>query len=142
MLGQSLISPTSTGRPVAAPIKLKEISDGTSNTFMFFEEAGIPDVYDQYGNLSFDSAGNPKTAQSTTWAHHATNFDWGHNLDQCNFKPFNCHNSDEIYGFHQGGAMFTMGDASTKVFQDSMHPEVFTSLFTRNGDDIVDASAL
>jgi hypothetical protein len=38
--------------------------------------------------------------------------------------------------------MFTMGDASTKVFQDSMDLEVFTSLFTRNGDDTVNASAL
>jgi hypothetical protein len=38
--------------------------------------------------------------------------------------------------------MFTMGDASAKVFRDDMDLEVFTSLFTRNGDDVVDASAL
>jgi prepilin-type N-terminal cleavage/methylation domain-containing protein len=143
MLGQTLIAQTTTGRPVAAPVKLKAVSDGTSNTFMFFEQGGIPDVYDQNGNIEFDLAtGKQKTANSRSWADHQTNFAWGHGLGKCNYKPFNCHNSDEIYGFHQGGAMFTKGDASTKVYQDTMDLEVFTSLFTRNGDDIVDESAL
>jgi len=142
MLGQVLVSPTPTGRPVAAPVKLKEVSDGTSNSFMFFEQAGVPDRYDMAGNLMFDSAGKAMRAQSESWADHKTGFDWGHGLDPCNYIPFNCHNGDEIYGFHQGGAMFTMGDASTKVFQQTMDLDVFTSLFTRNGEDVVDSSAL
>jgi prepilin-type N-terminal cleavage/methylation domain-containing protein len=142
MLGQALVAPTSTGRPVAAPVKLKEVIDGTSNSFMFFEQAGVPDRYDQYGNMMLDANGNPMRAQSESWADHKTGFDWGHGLDPCGYKPFNCHNGDEIYGFHNGGAMFTMGDASTKLFQDTMDLEVFTSLFTRNGEDTVDASAL
>lgn len=140
MLGQVLVARTSTGRPVAAPIKLKEVTDGTSNSFMFFEQAGVPDRYDQNGNRMFDASGNPLRAQSESWADHKTGFDWGHGLDPCNYKPFNCHNGDEIYGFHQGAAMFTMGDASARTFQDTMDLEVFTSLFTRNGDDIVNAS--
>jgi prepilin-type N-terminal cleavage/methylation domain-containing protein len=143
MLGQVLVSQTPTGRPVAAPVKLKEVIDGTSNSFMFFEQAGVPDRYDMNGNLMYDAAGKALRAQSESWADNKTGFDWGHGLDgNCGFKPFNCHNGDEIYGFHQGGAMFTMGDASTKVYQDSMDLDVFTSLFTRNGEDVVDASAL
>jgi prepilin-type N-terminal cleavage/methylation domain-containing protein len=142
MLGQALVAPTSTGRPVAAPIKLKEVTDGTSNSFMFFEQAGVPDRYDQFGNLVYKADGTPARAQSESWADHKTGFDWGHGLDPCNYKPFNCHNGDEIYGFHNGGAMFTMGDASTKLFQDTLDLDVFTSLFTRNGEDVVDASAL
>jgi prepilin-type processing-associated H-X9-DG protein len=100
---------------------------------MLFEQAGVPDRYDQYGNIV-----EGKRAQSDGWADADTNFDWGQGLDPCGYKPFNCHNGDEIYGFHQGGAMFTMGDGSARVFQDSMDPDVFTSLFTRNGEDIVD----
>jgi prepilin-type N-terminal cleavage/methylation domain-containing protein len=140
MLGQVLVSPTSTGRPVAAPVRLKEVTDGTSNCFMFFEQAGVPDRYDQHGNLMYDAQGQPMRAQSESWADHKTGFDWGHGLDPCNFMAFNCHNGDEIYGFHQGSAMFAMGDASARTFQATMDLEVFTSLFTRNGDDVVDAS--
>jgi prepilin-type N-terminal cleavage/methylation domain-containing protein len=143
MLGQALVSPTQSPlRPVAPPVKIKDVSDGTSNTFMFFEQAGVPDRYDQNGNLVFKADGTAASAQSLSWADHQTGFDWGHGLNPCNYKPFNCHNGDEIYGFHPGGAIFTMGDASARLFQDSMDLEVFTSLFTRNGDDIVDSSAL
>jgi prepilin-type N-terminal cleavage/methylation domain-containing protein len=142
MLGQTLTCPLQNQRPQAPPVKIKQVSDGTSNTFMWFEQAGVPDVYKQNGEIDLKADGTPKLAQSRSWADHQTNFSWGHGLDVCQYKPFNCHNSDEIYGFHQGGAMFVMGDASTKVYRDDMDLEVFTSLFTRNGEDVVDASAL
>jgi hypothetical protein len=127
---------------VAPPVKIKDVSDGTSNTFMFFEQAGVPDRYDERGNLMYGANGQPLRAQSQSWADHQTGFDWGHGLDPCNYKPFNCHNGDEIYSFHPGGAVFTMGDASAKLLQDNLDVEIFTSLFTRNGEDIVDASTL
>jgi prepilin-type N-terminal cleavage/methylation domain-containing protein len=142
MLGQVLVAQTQSGRPVAAPVKLKEVTDGTSNSFMFFEQAGVPDRYDQNGALMYDGAGNLMRAQSESWADNKTGFDWGHGLEPCNYKPFNCHNGDEIYGFHQGGAMFAMGDASARVFRDTIDLDVFTSLFTRNGDDVVDVTGL
>ena len=142
MLGQVLVARTATGRPVAAPVKMKEVTDGTSHSFMFFEQAGVPDRYDQYGALMYDASGKLMRAQSESWADNKTGFDWGHGLDPCGYKAFNCHNGDEIYGFHQGSAMFTMGDASARTFRDDIDLDVFTSLFTRNGDDIVDASGL
>jgi hypothetical protein len=142
MLGQVPVVQVIGGRPTAPPVKLKEVTDGTSNCFMFFEQAGVPDRYDSNGAIVVDASGNPLKAGSDGWADDQTTFDWGQNLDDCGYKPFNCHNGDEIYSFHQGGSMFTMGDGSTKLFQDSMDPEIFTSLFTRNGDDIVDTSAL
>ncbi|BBO30483.1 DUF1559 domain-containing protein [Lacipirellula parvula] len=132
MLGQTLISPTSAGRPVSAPNKLKDVTDGLSNSFMFFEQAGIPDYYEHNGVLVSE-----KSAQSTGWADEKTGFDWGHDLEKCGFIPFNCHNGDEIYSFHQGSSIFTMGDASVKVLQETIDLDAFTSLFTRNGEDTV-----
>ena len=119
------------------PVKLKQVSDGLSNTFMMFEQAGVADYYDQYRTLIPELE-----AQSSGWADHQSFFHWGHGLDKCGYKVLNCYNSDEIYGFHENGAMFTMGDGSVRLFQDTLDPDVFTSLFTRQGDDVVDASAL
>lgn len=113
------------------PIRISQVSDGMSNTFMFFEQAGVPDYYDQNRNID-----DTKAAQSDSWADHETFFDVGHNLAQCGYKLFNCHNSDEIYGFHGDGAMFVMGDATVHLVQDSIDPDVFTSLFTRDAEDI------
>jgi prepilin-type N-terminal cleavage/methylation domain-containing protein len=119
------------------PIRISQVTDGMSNTFMFFEQAGVPDYYDQYRNID-----DTKQAQSDSWADHETFFDVGHNLAQCAYKLFNCHNSDEIYGFHGNGAMFVMGDATVRLVQDSIDSDVFVSLFTREAEDIVDSSAL
>jgi hypothetical protein len=104
---------------------------------MFFEQAGVPDAWNQYRQIDEN-----KLAQSDGWADHETFFDVGHGLDVCNYKLFNCHNRDEIYGFHGNGAMFLMGDASVRLLDDSIDPDVFTSLFTRDGDDIVDANGI
>jgi prepilin-type N-terminal cleavage/methylation domain-containing protein len=144
MLGQALIAPASGARPSSPPNRLKDVTDGLSNSFMLFEQAGVPDRYDQSGNYQPVNPANGKEwrAQSQGWADNDTVFDWGHNLSQCGYKVFNCHNGDEIYGFHQGSAMFTLGDGSARTFQDTIDPDVFTSLFTRNGDDTVDPSSV
>ena len=49
----------------------------------------------------------------------------------------NCTNDNEIYSFHIGGCNFTMGDGSVRLIQESLDPEVFMSLFTRAGADVV-----
>lgn len=119
------------------PIRISQVTDGMSNTFMLFEQAGVPDYYDQYRIVD-----PSKAAQSDSWADHQTFFDVGHNLAQCRYKLFNCHNADEIYGFHGNGAMFTMGDGAVRLVQDDIDPDVFTSLFTREGEDLVNFDAI
>ncbi|MBX3435103.1 MAG: DUF1559 domain-containing protein [Pirellulales bacterium] len=119
------------------PVRISRVVDGMSNTFMLFEQAGVPDYYDQ-----FRMQDSTKQAQSDSWADHETFFDVGHNLAQCNYKLFNCHNADEIYGFHGNGAMFAMGDAAVRLVQDDIDPDVFTSLFTREAEDLADLSEI
>lgn len=137
VLGIHWIRQVSSGPMEYTPVRIANVTDGMSNTFMLFEQAGVPDYYDQYRNMLTINpvTGNPASAQSESWADHETFFDVGHQLAQCGFKLFNCYNNDEIYGFHGNGAMFVMGDASCRVIQDDLDPEVFTSLFTRQGDD-------
>jgi prepilin-type N-terminal cleavage/methylation domain-containing protein len=137
MLGISWYRRVSGGTPTYNPVRISQVTDGTSNTFMLFEQAGVPDYYDQHRNVDHE-----KKAQGDSWADHEIFFDVGHNLAQCGYKLFNCHNGDEIYGFHGNGAMFTMGDSAVRLIFDDIDSDVFTSLFTREGDDMVDLTGI
>jgi prepilin-type N-terminal cleavage/methylation domain-containing protein len=130
VLGIHWMRQTPTGPLDYTPVRISNVTDGMSNTFMLFEQAGVPDYWDQ--NRVIDPA---KQAESDSWADRDTFFDVGHNLRDCGYKLFNCHNADEIYGFHGSGAMFVMGDAACRLIQDDLDPDVFTSLFTRQGED-------
>ena len=49
----------------------------------------------------------------------------------------NCTNNNEVYSFHQGGAMHAFGDGSVRFVKQSMNIRLFVKLLTRSGDDIV-----
>ena len=53
----------------------------------------------------------------------------------------NCSNAGEVYSFHTGGANFCFGDGSIHFLEESLAPEVFVSLYTMAGGDIVNDSA-
>jgi prepilin-type N-terminal cleavage/methylation domain-containing protein len=137
MLGITWYRRVPNGTPTYNPVKISQVYDGTSNTFMLFEQAGVPDYYDQYRNVD-----PTKDAQGDSWADHQIFFDVGHSLAQCRYKLFNCHNGDEIYGFHGNGAMFVMGDTAVRLVQDDIDPNVFTSLFTREAADMVELDGI
>jgi prepilin-type N-terminal cleavage/methylation domain-containing protein/prepilin-type processing-associated H-X9-DG protein len=110
-------------------VKLKEVTDGTSTTMMFFEDAGRPDNWKQ-GQL-VSSAAN---VSGTGWG-DVENFFGVH--DEYGGQMMNYHNTNEIYSFHQGGCNFVMGDGSVHFIQENIDPETFVSLFTRNAEDVV-----
>jgi prepilin-type processing-associated H-X9-DG protein len=114
-------------------VRLKEVTDGTSTTMMFFEDAGRPDYWN-HGML--DPTQNQ--ISGTGWG-DVDNFFGIHN--ECGGgQMMNCHNNNEIYSFHAGGCNFTMGDGSVHFIQESIDPQTFVSLFTRNADDVVKES--
>jgi len=104
-----------------------EVTDGLSHTILMVEDAGRPEYH---------VAGEYK---GTTGAQHWADPDswfWIHTV--CNgTSMINCHNSNEIYSFHTGGAMFVFGDGSTHMLMSDIDPEVFVSLFTRAFGDVV-----
>jgi prepilin-type processing-associated H-X9-DG protein len=106
---------------------------------MIFEDAARPEKFDQYKNL-VDGITNAESTNATVatgrnWADHQSFYDV-HEL--CGgTQMMNCTNDNEIYSFHVGGCNFTMGDGSVRLFQENMNAEVFVSLFTRAGGDVV-----
>lgn len=114
--------------------KMKEITDGTSNTAMLIEDAGRPGKYvlnqtpaatgvsgagwgDRAGDIGVDGA-NPSTG--------ATGGSCG----------VNCTNASEIWGFHSG-ANIGFADGAVHFYQAGTETKIIARIVTMQGDEDV-----
>jgi prepilin-type N-terminal cleavage/methylation domain-containing protein len=121
------------GQTIAPPpTKIAHVTDGLSNTYMLFEDAGRPDYYD-------GKHGNPSTykADKEKWA-DPSNMIW---VQVWCGTPIDCNNGNEIFSFHHGGASVLMGDASVKLLRSSISPKAFWASFTRAYGDLAPTGA-
>jgi prepilin-type N-terminal cleavage/methylation domain-containing protein/prepilin-type processing-associated H-X9-DG protein len=148
-----------------APIKLTDITDGTSNTILVTESAGRPFLYQngvQLGtNLTIHetNGGGWGRPASEIWLIGFTNkfgttpggpvainaangVDW---LGQFPYTaaagavtpPLNTDPGGQIYSFHPGGANAVYADGSVHFLPQSIAPAVLASLVTRAAGDTV-----
>lgn len=122
-----------------------EITDGTSNTLMFFESAGRPQIW-RTGRAMVPGSGTT-TANSSIlcgWADpnafNVRGYDRGGvvNNGPCGI---NCSNVYSLYGFHPGGVNVTMADGSTRFLRETITIDVLAALLTRAGGEILSADA-
>ncbi len=113
------------------PAKLKQCTDGTSQTFMWFETGANPIKY--VNNV-------PTTTLTTAGRSWAQYENWYVIHNRCGTSMFNCNNADEIFSFHTGGAFFGMGDGAVKFISTDINPDVFVSYMTRDSADMVNDS--
>lgn len=116
--------------------KLKNTTDGTSQTMMWFETGGAPVKY-KNGQLDLSAQNAGETEGASSWADFAN---WYVIHNNCGDSFFNCNNNEEIYSFHNGGAYFGFGDGAVHFLSTDINPEVFVSLFTRDSSDVVGES--
>lgn len=126
-------------KPSGQPAKLKYCTDGTSQTFMWFETGADPMKYNNGLPVYPACANTPAelkycTSAGRSWAQYE---DWYVVHDHCGSSFFNCNNSDEIYSFHVGGAYFGMGDGAVKWVATDIDPDIFVSYMTRDSNDIL-----
>jgi prepilin-type N-terminal cleavage/methylation domain-containing protein len=119
------------------PIRVPEVTDGLSNTFMVLEDVGRPSFWVK-GKL----IGNNSAAGAEHWADPANKITIQVSATYCppgGKTYFNCNNGNEIYSFHAGnsGAMFLFGDGSVKFVRDSIPGATFKALYTRAGGEVV-----
>jgi len=117
--------------------KLKQTTDGLSQSMMWFETGGAPLRYKLGApddNVSTGSAATGETQGGSSWADADS---WYVIHDRCGDSFFNCNNNEEIYSFHSGGAFFGFGDGAIHFVSTDISPETFVSLFTRDAGDIV-----
>jgi len=112
-----------------------EIRDGASNTFLLSECAGRP------GRWVKGVMTDPAAQTDGGWAsrdneyitHGAQLADGVTGGGPCHT---NCWNGNEVYSFHQGGAMHVMADGSVQFVRASMDIRLFVRFITREGGDI------
>jgi prepilin-type N-terminal cleavage/methylation domain-containing protein len=125
------------------PIPVRKVSDGMSKTFMFFESAGRPLLFDhqktQVGEMApLTLSGGIKYFTDTQWADERVYALWGNSpTASCGITTImNCDNYAEIYSFHPGGAIILMGDGSADLVSEDTDIDTFVSLLTRAADDV------
>ena len=119
--------------PNARPTRMADVTDGLSNTFMLFEDAGRPQKW-VAGRRGDPDASPVEPISGSRWADDEAEF-WIHSVCGTT-QVINCSNANEIYAFHPGGANFLYGDGSVHFHPETMEADAFVSLFTRAAGDI------
>ena len=118
--------------PVDAVSRLTDITDGSSATILYAEDAGRPQLW-RNGRLVPGQviSGGP-------WA--GRNLIWGMPTDQ-GTPPWpcavNCTNHREIYSFHSGGANALFADGSVRFLRESISIRLLAALVSRAGGEVV-----
>jgi prepilin-type N-terminal cleavage/methylation domain-containing protein/prepilin-type processing-associated H-X9-DG protein len=124
--------------------RLTDVTDGTSNTMMLAECAGLTDIYVQ-------GAATGKTGGFSAWANPESRI----NVGGCSVSggvatipggtAINCTNSlpsttsvtNQVYSFHSQGANVVMADGSVKFIQQSIKLEILIALLTRAYGEVI-----
>jgi prepilin-type N-terminal cleavage/methylation domain-containing protein len=117
--------PPSRANPITA------VTDGTSNTILLCEDAGRPGRY----------VGGRAVANDLNdggWGNHENEYGLDGAVSKTNPSApgncvINCHNNNETYSFHAGGAMHVFADGSVRFIRESIAPQTYAALITARG---------
>lgn len=133
------------------PVPVRKVTDGLSKTFMFFESAGRPGLYDKnkvkYGEMDKKTQCGPRfnpvtpalPYKDTQWADTDVYGLWGNPFDptKCPVTAImNCDNYSEVYSFHPGGANMLFGDCTVNFISENTDVDTWISLFTAAAGDL------
>src|SRR5262249_60695701 len=118
--------------------RLKDITDGTTNTILLTEDAGRPRQWLAGSRSGPDNAlaGGPWTGGANPIIVQGSTPDGGSRPGPC---PMNCNNDREVYSFHAGGANAVFADGSVRFLRAGMSIRVLAALVTRAGGEVVPA---
>jgi prepilin-type N-terminal cleavage/methylation domain-containing protein len=128
-----------------AETRIAQITDGLSNTLMFVEKAGAPDVYMGRGELSPVTNNGVLLTNQTIAALdslgpcklHGINGADGSKYDKDDPSeaavPFNATNDGEAYSFHPGIIVVSSMDGSTHTLTENIDVRLFGAMITRSG---------
>jgi prepilin-type N-terminal cleavage/methylation domain-containing protein/prepilin-type processing-associated H-X9-DG protein len=121
--------------PPAVMTRLRDITDGTTNTILLTEDAGRPQQW------VLGKPGPDQVIQGGPWGGYNTGIIlMGFDL-KTQTRPgscaINCTNEREVYAFHPGGANAVFADGSVHFLKAGMSIRVLAALVTRAGGEVV-----
>ncbi len=115
------------------------VTDGLSNTWMYYEAAGKPFMYGPYTG-KFDGVIETRIMNGEEDRGRNNRFRWASSKtwmtinDFCNTAQIiNCNNVNRPYGFHPGGIYISSGDGSVRFYSQTIDPNVFVAHVTLAG---------
>ncbi len=116
--------------------RLRDTSDGLSNTILLAERAGRPDLYERGKPVNLYpfslTPGFGMDNHQATWA-ISTHFWWLVLLHQRGINESN----QGIFSFHGGGALVAIADGSVRFLADSTDQGTLNALVTRASGEVV-----
>jgi len=121
-------------------IGLATILDGTSNTLFVAEDAARPHWYKAGRKLFSQTASDRRPGGLWTHPDNNIRMDGYDSAGNTQFGPcgMNCTNSDEMYGFHTGGANIALCDGSARFLADQTDIRILARLITCAGGEVLD----
>jgi prepilin-type processing-associated H-X9-DG protein len=116
--------------------RLRDVTDGLSQTILIAERAGRPDLYERGKPVNpypfTNTPGYGMDNHQASWA-ISTHFWW---LVQSAQLGINYRNLD-IFAFHPGGSNVALADGSVRFLSETMAPKTVNALITRSGNETV-----
>lgn len=114
---------TSATSPNRRPTSMRDLTDGTSGTFLA-------------GETDFAPQGTPSTSYGGVWSYGYIGYSWG-----TTFNLFNHHkNTTTVFGAfrsqHPGGGHFAICDGSVRFVGQGLDHATYQALSTRNGGEV------
>lgn len=127
-------------RPEEGPVAIKDITDGTSTTFMLGEFdyglEGLPWLGSCASQRPEGCGGRSQWAVGV----HGGGWTWGSTIGEFNSTRY-IKGTSYAYGFrsdHPGGVNFAMVDGSIRFVEETISHETLDALATRAGGEIID----
>jgi len=129
------------GAIVIGQIHITDITDGTSNTLLFSEDAGRQQVYANAIPIQPNAPGSAGYTLNAAWADYNTYINaraWGAdgitNPGGCN--AIGASNNNSFYSFHTSGVNAVRCDGSVSFMQTSTAPAVLGALISKQGGEV------
>jgi prepilin-type N-terminal cleavage/methylation domain-containing protein/prepilin-type processing-associated H-X9-DG protein len=128
---------------------IKQITDGTSKTLMFAEDAGRPQFWTSKGvGPANNTPGGGNLAVSGGRVRGAAWSDRNNAIPLHGFSPdglkapgpcpINCTNNNEAFSFHPGGVSIVFADGHVLFLREETDIKIYAALITRAGGEVVD----